>query len=152
MVLDRSDFSERRDRRDGSGMAPVFHALVFRIALVRVGRRAWGFEHRPPSPRLRRAGMDRKGALILWIAATQQVFERTDSVRRRNDSRPMVLDRSDFSERRDQRDGLGMASVFHTLVFCIALIRVVRRASCIERRDSLKRRADPPDRADANVC
>ena len=46
---------------------------------------------------------------------------------------------------------MGMASVFHTLVFCIALIRVGRRASPAsamassgrERGDSSKRRADP---------
>ncbi len=51
------------------GRASVFHALVFRVALVRVGRRASGVE------------TARKGALILWIASTKTFFERGDSIK-----------------------------------------------------------------------
>ncbi len=81
----------------------VFDALDFRIALVRVGRGASCVE------------TDRIGTLILWIAPTKCVFERADSV-----------DETVATKGKEETGGmvLGMASVFHAMVFCVALVRV----------------------------
>jgi len=114
----------------------VFDALAFRIALVRVGRGASPASAKASAGMERGDGSKRNADPSLpaevrmgvggWIAATHTSFESADSVGRRNDSSPTARD---CSERRDQRDGfLGRASVFHALVFRIALVGVGRRA------------------------